>query len=127
MVAIACGALAFELLASFALPTFTPERGLVSTDYILRPAGGCRGGQPDGIGYNGDMTKLLEKGIEAVRGLPADRQDMAGELLLSLAKTEAQYRLTAEQLEDVKLAMAEADRGEFATDKDMAETWKKFS
>ena len=73
------------------------------------------------------MSKLLEKGIEAVRGLPTDRQDMAGELLLSLAKTEAQYRLTAEQLADVKLAIAEADRGEFATDQDMAETWKKFS
>ena len=72
------------------------------------------------------MTKLLDKGIEAVRGLPADRQDMAGELLLSLAKNGTEYRLTAEQLADVKLAMAEADRGEFATDKDMAETWKKF-
>jgi hypothetical protein len=31
------------------------------------------------------MTRLLEEGIEAVRGLPADRQDMAGELLLGLA------------------------------------------
>jgi hypothetical protein len=72
------------------------------------------------------MTKLLDKGIEAVRGLPADRQDMAGELLLSLAETGMQYRLTAEQLADVKLAIAEADRGEFATDKEMAETWKKF-
>jgi hypothetical protein len=72
------------------------------------------------------MTKLLDKGIEAVRGLPADRQDMAGELLLSLAETGTQYRLTAEQLADVKLAIAEADRGEFASDKDMTETWKKF-
>ncbi len=72
------------------------------------------------------MTKLLEKGIEAIRGLPADRQDMAGELLLSFAKSEAQYRLTSEQLADVKLAMAEADRGEFATDGEMADTWKKF-
>ena len=72
------------------------------------------------------MTKLLEKGSAAVRGLSADRQDMAGELLLSLAKNGAQYSLTAEQLADVKLAMAEADRGEFATDSDMAETWKKF-
>lgn len=78
------------------------------------------------IGYGGTMTKLLEKGIEAVRGLPADRQDMAGELLLSLAETEAQYRLTPEQLEDVKLAIAEADRGEFASEQEMAETWKKF-
>jgi len=77
------------------------------------------------------MTKLLDKGIEAVRGLPADRQDMAGELLLSLAniglaETGAPYSLSAEQLADVKLAIAEADRGEFASDKDMAETWKKF-
>jgi hypothetical protein len=72
------------------------------------------------------MTNLLEKGIEAVRGLPADRQDMAGELLLSLAKSGAEYHLTAEQLADVKLAIAEADRGEFATESEMAETWKKF-
>jgi hypothetical protein len=72
------------------------------------------------------MTKLLEKGIEAVRSLPADRQDMAGELLLGLATHEPQYRLTPEQIEDVRLAVAEADRGEFATDKDMTKTWKKF-
>jgi hypothetical protein len=72
------------------------------------------------------MTKLLEKGIEAVRALPADRQDLAGELLLSLAAGAPEYRLTLEQLEDVKLAMAEADRGEFASDQEMAETWKTF-
>lgn len=72
------------------------------------------------------MTKLFQKGIEAVRDLPADRQDMAGELLLSLAKAAPEYRLTPEQLADVKLAIAEADRGDFAADSDMAEAWKKF-
>ena len=72
------------------------------------------------------MTKLLEKGIEAVRALPEERQDMAGELLLNIAKNEPQYPLAAEQLEDLELAVAEADRGDFATDKEMAETWKKF-
>ena len=72
------------------------------------------------------MTKLLQKGIDAVRSLPADRQDMAGELLLSLAHTEPQYQLTAAQLEDVRLAIAEANRGEFASADDMARTWKKF-
>jgi hypothetical protein len=72
------------------------------------------------------MTRLLEKGIEAVRALPADRQDMAGELLLSIAKNEPQYRLSAEQIEDLKHAIEEAARGEFATDKEMTETWKKF-
>ena len=44
---------------------------------------------------------------------------------MSLAKTDTQYRLTAEQLADVKLAMAEADRGEFASDMEMTEARKK--
>jgi len=73
------------------------------------------------------MTKLLEKGIAAIRALPEERQDMAGELLLSIARSEPQYRLTSEQIQDVRLALEEADRGEFASEKEMAETWKKFS
>jgi hypothetical protein len=73
------------------------------------------------------MTKLLEKGTEAVRALPEDRQDMAGELLLRIAKNEPRYRLTAEQIQDVRLAVAEASEGELASDEEMAETWKKFS
>jgi hypothetical protein len=72
------------------------------------------------------MTKLLEQGIKAVQELPAARQDLAGELLLTLAASEPQYGLTSEQIEDLKLAIAEADRGEFATDGEMMETWKKF-
>jgi hypothetical protein len=72
------------------------------------------------------MTKLLEQGIKAVQELPAARQDMAGELLLTLAASEPQYGLTREQIEDLKLAITEADRGEFATDGEMIETWKKF-
>ena len=72
------------------------------------------------------MTELLDRGIRAVRQLPAERQDMAGELLLALAASEPQYGLTRDQIEDVKLAVKEADRGEFATDGEIAETWKKF-
>jgi hypothetical protein len=72
------------------------------------------------------MTKLLEQGIRAVQELPAERQDMAGELLLKLAASEPQIGLTREQIEDLKLAIEEADRGEFAADKEMTETWKKF-
>jgi hypothetical protein len=72
------------------------------------------------------MTKLLEQGIRAVQGLPAERQDMAGELLLTLAASAQQYGLTREQIEDLRLSIEEADRGEFATDNEMIETWKKF-
>jgi hypothetical protein len=70
------------------------------------------------------MTKLLEQGIEAVRDLPPERQDMAGELLLTLASSESQYRLAGEQINDLKLAVQEADRGEFATAVQIVETWK---
>ena len=72
------------------------------------------------------MTKLLEQGIQAVRELPAERQDMAGELLLALAAAKPDYRLTQEQIEDLRLAVMEADRGEFISEMEMAETWKKF-
>lgn len=73
-----------------------------------------------------NMTKLLERGIEAVRSLPPERQDLAGEILLGFAGTANEYHLTAEQIDDLKKAIAQADRGEFATDEEMAKTWKKF-
>jgi hypothetical protein len=72
------------------------------------------------------MTKLLEEGIKAVRELPEERQDAAGELLLAIAEqSKTTYRLTPQQIEEVRHAIAEADRGEFATDEEMAELWKK--
>jgi hypothetical protein len=72
------------------------------------------------------MTKLLEKGIEAIRAMAPDRQDMAGEILLNLADRVPDYQLTPDQLADVKLAIAEADRGDLASEAEVAETWKKF-
>jgi hypothetical protein len=51
---------------------------------------------------------------------------MAGELLLTLAAGGPQYALTREQIEDLKLAVQEADRGEFATSDQIADAWKKF-
>jgi hypothetical protein len=72
------------------------------------------------------MTKLLEKGIEAVRDLPDEAQNRVGEMLLSVAEqSRRSYTLTPEQVEDVKLAMAEADRGDFASDEEMSAFWKK--
>jgi hypothetical protein len=73
------------------------------------------------------MSKLLEQGIEAVRELPEESQDLAGELLLTIAgRRPGRLRFTAEQIEKVRIGFAEADRGEFATDEEMQETWKKF-
>jgi len=72
------------------------------------------------------MTKLLEQGIRAVQELPDERQDMAGEILLTLAASEPQYGLTHEQIEDLRLSIQEADRAEFAADNEIIEIWKKF-
>ena len=73
------------------------------------------------------MTKLFEKGIEAVKALPPERQDMAGALLLDIAKiSSGEYVLTAEQLADLELSIAQADRGEFASEEEVAAMWKKF-
>jgi hypothetical protein len=72
------------------------------------------------------MTRLLESGIDAIRDLPADQQNLAGELLLALAEqSKRPPRLTPEQADDVRLAIAEADRGDFATDEEMGALWKK--
>jgi hypothetical protein len=76
--------------------------------------------------YIAGVTKLLENGIDAVRDLPADQQNLAGELLLSLAEqSRRRPRLTPEQADDVRLAVAEADRGDFASEDEMAALWKK--
>jgi hypothetical protein len=72
------------------------------------------------------MSKRLQQGIEAILKLPEDRQDDAGEVLLAMAESEeSRYRLTSQQIEELKLAIAEADRGEFASDEEMAALWKK--
>lgn len=75
----------------------------------------------------GAMTKLLDKGIEAVRSLPKNRQDIAGEMLLTIAKQEAapRYQPTPEQVEGIKEGLAQAERGELATDEEMDALYKK--
>jgi predicted transcriptional regulator len=73
------------------------------------------------------MTKLFKRGIEAIEALPPDQQDLAGQLLLDLAgQADRRSSLTPEQIEDLKLSLAEADRGEFATDEEMEQVWKSF-
>ncbi len=73
------------------------------------------------------MTKLLQRGIKAVEALPAERQDFAGEILLEIAgRSPPPYRLTPEQIEDLKESIAEADRGEFVSDDEIEEMWRSF-
>ncbi len=72
------------------------------------------------------MTKLLEEAIAKVRELPDADQDVLAEMLLSvLDEGITTYRLTPEQVEEVRMTQQEVREGKIATDEEMAALWKK--
>jgi predicted transcriptional regulator len=74
------------------------------------------------------MTRLLEQAVETVSALPDDEQDELARVLLQLAGIEQPpYILTPEEKVDIDASMAEAERGEFATDDEIRAIWAKHS
>jgi hypothetical protein len=73
------------------------------------------------------MTKLLERALEAVRGLPPDAQDDIARVLLQLAGNDvaAPVALSTEERAAIAASKAAAERGEFATDEQVRATWAK--
>jgi hypothetical protein len=72
------------------------------------------------------MTRLLKEAIETVSALPADRQDELARILLQLAGVEQPpYELTPEEQADINSSLAEAERGELATDEEVRAMWAK--
>ena len=73
------------------------------------------------------MTKLLEQAVETVRGLPPEMQDDLARMLLQLAAGEDQpvVQLSAEEGASFDESLAQADRGEFATDEQVRAIWAK--
>jgi predicted transcriptional regulator len=66
------------------------------------------------------MTRLLEQAVDAVRVLPEDVQDDLARMLL-----QPPYELTPEEAADIDASLAEAERGEFATDEEVRAMWAK--
>jgi hypothetical protein len=62
------------------------------------------------------MTKLLEEAVAQLQTLPEDEQDRAAEVLLAFAQDRRDYTLDAEQIDGIRHAMAQADKGQFASD-----------
>jgi predicted transcriptional regulator len=74
------------------------------------------------------MTKLLERAVETVRGLPPEMQDDLARLLLQLTGEEQPVvQLTAEEEASFEESLAQAERGEFATDEQVRAIWAKHS
>jgi hypothetical protein len=72
------------------------------------------------------MTRLLEQAIETVSALPDDVQDDLARMLLQFAGVEQPpYVLTPEERADIEASLAEAERGEFATDEEVRAVWAK--
>lgn len=73
------------------------------------------------------MTELLEQAVETVRGLPADVQDELARILLLLAgKDQPVVQLSADEEASLAESLAQADRGEFATDEQVRTIWTKY-
>lgn len=72
------------------------------------------------------MTKVLEDAIEKVRRLPEDQHAHVAEILEQIAATGSDPFVVPESHRTAVLAgLAEAERGEYASDEDMAALWKK--
>ncbi|MBR1120374.1 hypothetical protein JQ628_02515 [Bradyrhizobium lablabi] len=72
------------------------------------------------------MTKVLEDAIEKVRRLPEDRQAYVAEILEQIAAAGSDQFVVPELHRAAVLeGLAEAERGEYVTDEEMAALWKK--
>ena len=72
------------------------------------------------------MTDLMEKALAAVSRWPAERQDEAAELLLVLDRLGETYVVTDDELAAIDEALAQAQRGEFATDAEVEAAFARF-
>jgi len=73
------------------------------------------------------MTTLLDRAMEAARGLSPERQDVA-RLVLEIAGAEgAPVALTAEERQAIAASRVAAAREEFATDNEVRAAWAKHA
>jgi predicted transcriptional regulator len=72
------------------------------------------------------MTDLMEKALAAISRWPAARQDEAAELLLVLDRLGDTYAASADELAAIDEGLAQAERGEFATDAEIEAAFARF-
>jgi predicted transcriptional regulator len=73
------------------------------------------------------MTRLLDEAVATVSTLPEEVQDDVARIMLQLAGIEQPpYVLTPEEEADLDASIAEADRGEFATEEEIGAIRAKY-
>jgi hypothetical protein len=67
------------------------------------------------------LSPRLARALEQAKGLPTETQNAAAEVIERLAaQAAAPYQLSADEEADLDAALAEAERGEFASDAEVA-------
>ncbi len=73
------------------------------------------------------MTKLLQKALERVRSWSNERQDDAARFLLAMDRQDYKpYHLTPFERAEVDAALKEVERGELASEQEVAGLIKRF-
>ena len=72
------------------------------------------------------MTELLEHAVETLRNLPPDMQDDVARIMLQIAgEAQPVIQLSPEEEASFEESLAQAERGDFATDEDISAIWAK--
>ena len=73
------------------------------------------------------MTELLQQAVATASTLPEVRQDELARVLLQLVGLEQPpYLLSPDEEADLDASLAEAEKGEFATDEEVEAVWSRF-
>jgi predicted transcriptional regulator len=72
------------------------------------------------------MTELLERAVQTLRAMTPETQDALARIVLQLAGDDPTIaRLSADEEASFKTSLAQAERGEFATDDQIKAIWAK--
>jgi len=72
------------------------------------------------------MNQLLRRAVEAVERLPAEEQNEIARLMLDLVRRDTSEEIDPAHLAAVLEGLDQARRGEFATEEEIAETFRRF-
>ena len=72
------------------------------------------------------MTKALKEAIEVLRELPEERQETVARAILQYASSADVYHLSDEERAEVREGLAEIERGDIASDEEVAAVMKRI-
>ena len=72
------------------------------------------------------MTKMIKEAIEVLRELPEERQETIARAILDYASDDGVYHLTDDERAEVRAGLAEIERGEVASDRQVRAVYKRI-